>query len=104
MSPTQRSLKVMRDRGYTVAVVEHWNQWARIRQDLFGFIDLLCLGEDGQVVAVQTTSASNVSARVTKISEHPNLAVVRRAGWRIVVQGWRKAANGKWTLREVDIS
>jgi hypothetical protein len=38
-SPTQLSLKKLREEGYTVAVVEHWNSFARIRQDLFGFID-----------------------------------------------------------------
>ena len=42
-SPTQLSLKKLREEGYTVAVVEHWNSFARIRQDLFGFIDLLAL-------------------------------------------------------------
>ena len=42
-SPTQLSLKKLREEGYIVAVVEHWNSFARIRQDLFGFIDLLAL-------------------------------------------------------------
>ena len=64
-SPTQLSLKKLRQEGYTVAIVEHWNAFARIRQDLFGFIDLLAL-KDKEVLAVQTTSASNMSARAKK--------------------------------------
>jgi len=103
MSPTQRSKKHMEDRGYTVAIVERWNPYARIRQDLFGFVDLLCIG-NGETVAVQATSGSNVASRVKKICEHENVGAVRKAGWRIVVQGWRKDSKGRYVLREVDCS
>jgi hypothetical protein len=88
----------MRDRGYTCQVVEHWNPWAKIRQDLFGFGDVLCLG-DNEVVMVQATSYSNVSARVAKIADHENTPAVRKANIRILVQGWDGAK-----LREVDCS
>jgi hypothetical protein len=103
VTPTQRSLKTMRDQGYRCAIVEHWNPFARIRQDLFGIIDVLAI-KDGQTVAVQTTSASNVAARVRKIAEAEATADIRKAGWSIVVHGWRKNAAGKWTLREIDCS
>jgi len=103
MSSTQRSKAHMEAQGYTVAIVERWNPYARIRQDLFGFIDLLCVG-NGETVAVQTTSGSNVSARVKKIADHENVGAVRNAGWRIIVQGWRKNAAGRYVLREVDCS
>ena len=102
-SPTARSLKHLRAEGYTAAVVEHWNPHARIRQDLFGFVDVLGIRE-GETIAVQATSGSNVSKRVDKIAEHANVSAVREAGWRIVVHGWRKNAKGRWTLREVDVS
>lgn len=101
-SPTQRSLKVLRDRGYQVAIVEHWNAHIRRRQDLFGFVDLLAVKE-GETLAVQTTSGSNVSARITKIMEHENYPAVHAAGWKTVVHGWRKNAKGRWTLREVEL-
>jgi hypothetical protein len=100
-SPTQRSLKVMRDAGYLCQVVEHWNQFAHIRQDLYGFIDVLCVkGED--IVGVQATSGDNVAARVTKITEHENWPLVCNA-IRIVVHGWRKNSKGRWVLREVEL-
>lgn len=98
ISPTQRTLKHMRDKGYVCQVVEHWNPWARVRQDLYGFIDVLCLG-GGEIVGVQSTSYGNVSARINKIAEHENVAAVRNAGIRILVHGWDGAK-----LREVDIS
>lgn len=103
LTPTQRSRKYLQEQGYHVAIVERWNSFAKIRQDLFGVIDLLCLG-DHEVLGVQTTSASNVSARVHKIAEHENTPKIRKAGIRLCVHGWSKNAAGKWVLREVDCS
>lgn len=102
-SPTQRSLKLMRERGYTCAIVEHWNQWSRQRNDLFGFLDVLCLG-DNEVIGVQTTSYSNISARCKKIAEHENVAAVRKANIRIIVHGWKKNKSGRWEVKERDLS
>lgn len=101
-SPTQRTLAVMRERGYLAAVVERWNPHARIRQDLFGFVDVLCI-RDGEVCGVQATSGSNVASRVAKITEHENVGAVRKAGIRLLVHGWRKV-RGRWSLREIDVS
>jgi carbonic anhydrase len=69
---------------------------------MFGFIDLLAV-RDGEVLAVQTTSASNVSSRVKKIADHDNVAIIRKAGIRIEVHGWEKRGN-RWEVRVVDIS
>lgn len=98
VTPTQRSLKYLREEGYTVAITEHWNSFARRRVDLWGFCDLVAIRK-GETLCVQTTSASNVSARVKKIAEHENTAAVRDAGWGISVHGW----DGK-KLRMVDVS
>jgi hypothetical protein len=103
-TPTQRSLDLMRERGYKVEITERWNAFAKRRVDLFGFIDLLCI-RPGEVVGIQTTSYSNVSARVNKIAEHENVAHVREAGIRIIVHGWKKGKKrGTWECREVDCS
>lgn len=102
-SPTTRSKAHLEKLGYRVAVVERWNPHVRIRQDLFGIIDLLAIRE-GETLAVQTTSASNMSSRIRKIAESDATPHVRGAGWRIVVHGWRKGTNGRWILREVDVS
>lgn len=103
MSPTERTLAELRKRGYMVAITEKWNPFAKIRQDLFGIVDVLAVRE-GETLAVQCTSGDNVSKRVDKIAESEAVPMLRKAGWRIVVHGWRKAANGRWALREVDCS
>jgi len=100
-SPTQRSLAALRERGYLCQIVEHWNPWARIRQDLFGIGDILCL-RDEETLLVQTTSRANVSARVKKIAESEHLPVILRAGWKIEVHGWGKLKEG-WTCKVVEI-
>jgi hypothetical protein len=101
-SPTQRTLKHLRDAGYPlVQVVERWNPHAGVRQDLFGIVDVLAVGAD--IVGVQATSGSNVAKRVTKLTESEALPILRRAGVRVLVHGWRKL-RGRWTLREVDLS
>jgi len=87
-SPTQRSLEYLRDQGYLCAIVEHWNPFARIRQDLWGWADILAIRKD-EVLAVQVT-ASAVSERIKKIEASETLPKVRDAGIRIEVHGWRK--------------
>lgn len=100
MSPTQRTLAYLRAEGYTVAITEHWNQWARRRVDLWGFVDVLALREN-ETLAVQCTSDSNVSARVKKIADHENIGPVRKAGWKVIVMGWKA---GRKEPRIVDVS
>lgn len=102
-SPTQRSLKRLREAGYTVQVVERWNPHAKIRQDLFGFIDVLAI-KAGEVLAVQACSRGDVAARVQKIADHANVGIVRQAGIRIEVHGWAKMASGRYECRVVDCS
>jgi carbonic anhydrase len=103
-SPAARSLPHLRNDGWQAEVVEHWNPHARIRQDLFGFIDILAV-RHGETLAVQATSGDHVADRVDKIAHSDKVAAVREAGWRIVVHGWRKSARTRrWELREVDVS
>src|SRR5210317_503995 len=94
-SPTQRSLKLIRTNGYqTVQIVEVWIPFGNgVRRDLFNFIDILAINDDGKVLAVQTTSYSNISARCKKIADNEHIARVRAAGWKIEVHGWHKKKN-----------
>ena len=102
-SPTTRTLALLRKDGWTAAVVEKWNPHARIRQDLFGIIDVLAV-RDGDTLGVQCTSASNVSSRVQKITDSDALPRLREAGWLVVVHGWRKNTKNRWICRAVDLS
>ncbi len=93
MSPTQRTLKYLREAGWKAEITERWNSFAGIRQDLFGIIDVIAL-KPGITLGVQCTSASNVSARIAKIAEHESTPFLREAGWRIEVHGWTKGKRG----------
>ena len=103
MTPTARSLAALRKDGWLVAVVEHTIPKTFIKRDLFGMWDLIGI-RDGETMAIQVTSGSNVSARVRKIEDNENLSACRKAGWLLVVHGWRKNIKGRWTLRVVDLS
>ena len=101
-SPTQRTLKHLRDLGYDAEVVEKYNAFSRRRKDLFdcwdvAFVGLGCFG------LCQTTSGSNVSARAKKIAENDTTGKLRDAGVKLVIHGWRKV-KGRWQVREVDVS
>jgi len=102
-SPTQLSLAKLREEGYTCWITEHWNNWSKTRQDLFGFIDILAL-KGNETLAVQTTTAANLNARVKKISNHENVGAVRDAGWTIHVHGWHQDDKKKWHCKSKDIS
>lgn len=102
VSPTQRSLKYLRKLGYLCAVVEKWNPHAKIRQDLYGVIDILAIRK-GETLGVQATSYPNVSSRCNKIADAEHVPAVREAGWRIEVHGWRKV-GARWECRVVDVS
>jgi hypothetical protein len=108
MTPTARSLAYLRKEGWRAHVVEQRLPHSNITRDLFGFIDILAI-RDGEVLAVQTTSASNVASRLTKIESDEladALAEVRKAGWAIHVHGWKKPTTKRrtWELRTVDVS
>ena len=100
-SPTQLTLKLLRDQGFVAEVVERWIPGANIRKDLFGFVDIVAV--DGKrTVGVQATSASNMSARKKKIMESEVLGLVRSSGWEIWVMGWKKVGT-RWEHRVVEI-
>mgnify|MGYP001584489199 FL=1 len=106
MTPTQRSLQKMRAEGWFCAITERWNPWAKIRQDLFGFVDLLCFKGD-ITLAVQVTTGDNVSARLAKIGQSQAAQLwLESPTRRIAVHGWAKRGpRGKrkqWTCREVE--
>ena len=93
-SPTQRTLKALRKHYDVVWITEHWNHFARKRQDLFGIIDIVALGP-GYTLGVQCTTFDNRLARVKKIKESGMLPRLSEANWRVQVWGWKKVKN-RW--------
>jgi hypothetical protein len=103
-SPSALTAELLKKDGWLVETTERWIPGANIRKDLLGFIDQLCF-KDGEVLAVQATSWTNISARVAKITESPNLPLVRKIGWGIWVIGWKWDSVAKeWRHRIVDVS
>lgn len=88
MTPTQRSIALLKKTGYKVAITEHWNAHAHCRQDLFGFIDLIAICPTEKPLAVQTTTKGNMQARVDKILASPHVVQVLQGGFTIQVHGW----------------
>ena len=101
-SPTQRSLEYLREQGYHCEIVEKWNSFTKQRKDLWGWCDILAIRKD-EVLAVQVT-ASAVADRIKKIQDSTTVALVRDAGIRIEVHGWRKNSKGRYDNRVEDIS
>ena len=93
-NPTQRTLERLRKQGaLQVAIVEHWNSHCRIRQDLFGFIDILAIMPEGQLLAIQACSGTDTARRLTKIKTE---RLENAQHWlsvpsnRLEVWGWRQ--------------
>jgi hypothetical protein len=107
MSPTQRALADLKKVGHTAQVVERWNAHAKVRQDLFGVIDVLALDvKAGVILGVQATSGSNHSARVAKALKESRVADwLSCGGWFQVWSYAKRGARGKrklWTRRRTD--
>jgi len=97
-SPLQRSKKLLEDEGFVVAIVERWNPWAKVRQDLFGIIDLLGV-KKGITLGVQVTTLSHKQGHIDKMEAHTNLKQLLQAGWEVKLHSWRELKDG-W---QVDI-
>lgn len=107
-SPTQRTLEYCRKQGWTAGVVEKWNPHARIRQDLFGCIDIIVIDDEHGLLAIQATSGSGHAARRKKSIAEPRLKLWLLAPARFEIWSWAKRGpRGKrktWTLRRESIT
>lgn len=90
MSPTERTLKLFKEKGFTSQVVERWNPYAGVRVDLFGVIDLVCVQPGYGIIGVQTTSGSGHSSRCSKAAAEPRIKTWLLSGGQFVVCSWRK--------------
>ena len=98
-SPLQRSKKLLEEEGFTVAIVERWNPFAKVRQDLFGIIDLLAVGNN-VTVGVQVTTLGHRTSHREKILASPHLANLKQSGWQIHLHSWRELVDGWKVDRE----
>ena len=107
VSTAARTLAECRKRGWTAGTVEKWNPHVRIRQDLFGCIDIIALTADG-ILAIQSCAGSGHSDHAKKILAEPRAKKWIEAGGRFEVWSWAKRGErGKqklWTLRVEDVA
>ena len=95
-SPTQLSRKRLKETGWTSEITEHWNSFAKIRQDLFGFGDILAMRPPTALI-IQTTTQSHVAERRAKIQKIPEALMALACGILVEVWGWEKK-DKKWVL------
>lgn len=116
MNPTARSKQLLEKQGYIVTRVEQKVRFPNrenplrpitMNKDAFGFGDLLYCG-NGEIGLCQSTSRSNIAARVGKILDLTETRVWLQAGGKIIVHGWAKqgARGGRktWQANEKTIS
>ena len=122
MTPTARSLKYLRDRGFIACKVEQILHMPGrpfpFKKDAFGFGDILAAqsgmsGIEGfGIYLIQVTSTGNVSKRCEKIKSDPKVAPFAikwlQSSGNIHVHGWAKRGpRGKakrWTLTKKTFS
>lgn len=103
MTPTQRTLRWLRDQSYAAEVVERWIPRARrgeaesrsgVRRDLFGFADIVALRRDAGIVAVQcfSTAWTQHVAKMTDPRSEVSAMVIEwlAAGGACYIVGWRR--------------
>lgn len=93
-----KTKQYLESQGYVVEKTERWNAFSRTRNDLFGFGDYLAI-KPNEIVAVQSTSTSNFSARKKKILGLPSSSQWLAAGGKILLIGWSKNKSNRYEIK-----
>jgi hypothetical protein len=103
MSPTARTLALLRREGFTAGVVERWLPYAGVRSDLFGCMDLVAVRRhEPGVLGIQATTAANLATRLKKAKQQPELRTWLAAGNQFAVFAWHKR-EGRWQVKRVSL-
>lgn len=95
-----RSKKYLEAKGYMCGKVEMpWNQYSKVRQDLFGIFDMIAVEADIGIVGVQITNNKHAAEHRVKIMASANATMWELAGGRILMLSWEKKGN-KWIVKE----
>ena len=95
MSPTQRTMRELKNLGRRCAIVEKWNANVGpfgIRQDMFGIIDIIALDPERGVVGVQSCGQSYAAHMRTLTIERYQESYdwLSTPGTVLELWGWRK--------------
>lgn len=103
LTPDQLTVRYWQDAGYRPIKVEKWNLYPHPRRsDFLGIFDYLCL-KKGEVIAVQTTTKSNFSARRHKMLKAKTMEWWLETGNKAILQVWGKK-DGRWEDRTVELT
>ncbi|MFL5330720.1 MAG: hypothetical protein ACJ8C4_17610 [Gemmataceae bacterium] len=104
MTPTARTLELLRRSGYTAAVVESWLPRVNRRRDLFGFADVIAVTghRKPSFLLVQVTVIGHITNRLTKAKSKPALRTWLAAGGAFEVWGW-VGRGGRWQVKRVRV-
>ena len=92
ISPTQRTRKANRNLDRICGIVEKFQQYGGkfgIRQDLFGFIDIIAIDEFEGIVAIQSTG-QDWSGHIKKIMELEEIVLKWLHHAPLELWSWRK--------------
>ena len=107
-SPTQRALADLRSLGFVAQVVERFNPHAKVRQDLFGCIDIVAVREGCGILGVQACAGASHAARRAKSLAEPRLRAWLAAGGRFEVFSYAKRGGRgerkRWQLRREELT
>ena len=93
LSPTQRTLRQLRQEGRICGIVERFNRFGGefgIRQDLFNFIDLIALDPKEGIIGVQCCGRSGHAEHRKKILENEIVPEWLKSGGSIEIWSWGK--------------
>ena len=103
VTPTARTLALLRAEGYVCCVAEAWLPGVNRRRDLFGFADVAAVHPRlAGPLLVQTTTADHPADRSRKVRASPAARLWVRAGGRMELHGWERR-GGSWTVRRVQL-
>jgi len=101
-SPTEIALKEFRARGWQCKVVERWNAFARIRQDVWGG-DILACHPDAGVALIQVSTIAHIPERERKCREIPEVHVWLAAGGQFFLAGVQKKKPRGYRIEVTEI-
>jgi len=117
---TQRTLKALRDNGWSACVVEKWVTIPGLpgggkRIDAFHFGDILAMRPPtdppvllkGSIALVQCCPGASHAEHKEKILGIPEFAIWKRAGGRVFLVSWAlrgpRGEKKHWTMREEEL-
>lgn len=79
----------LRKDHWLVGITEHYNFYGKVRQDLFGFADLLCI-KPPDTLAVQITDSGGNAQHIRDVIASVPAKVFLLAGNKIEIWAWRE--------------